>query len=329
MKTRTIIDCDPGMDDAIAILTAFGSGLFDVDAITSVPGNVPADVGARNAQRVVALAGRPGFTVAQGAASPLKSKDLPVDPFSHGSDGLAETHLPAPTAALDPRDAATVIVEAAAKDGPPLTILALGPMTNLALALEMDPGLPEKVGAVVAIAGTFGLNEWGLRKATGDNPVSEWNVFVDPEAARRVLHAGFDLTMLGLDVTTHPDNVVSERILGRLAAGDGPAAKFMHDAVAFVTGRGFGSWCTLIDPLAVAFAAHPDLFKTQRFSLDIETEGRVARGQTVIERRDHFAWPELAPADLVVDVDYDAAIEFICDSVLAADETRSAAPATR
>jgi inosine-uridine nucleoside N-ribohydrolase len=328
MKTRVIIDCDPGMDDAIAILTAFGSRLIDVEAITSVPGNVPSDVGARNAQRVLALIEKLDCPVAQGAASPLES-ELPRDPFSHGADGLAETNLPAPDVELDPRHGASVIVEAARKGGPPLTILALGPMTNLALALEMDPELPTRVGAVVAIAGAFGLNEWSHRKATGDNPVSEWNVYVDPVAARRVLHAGFDLTMLGLDVTTHPDNVVGDRALGRLAEGGGAGASFMHKAVAFVTGRGFGSWCTVIDPLAVAFVARPELFKVQRFSLDIETQGALSRGQTVIERRDHFTWPELAEADLVVDVDYDGAIDFICDSVLAGDESRSAVPAGR
>jgi purine nucleosidase/pyrimidine-specific ribonucleoside hydrolase len=318
VRKRIIIDCDPGIDDAIAILAALGSNAFDVHAITSVPGNVPSSVGAANAQKIVRLAGRPETTVAKGADHPLNGS-LSPDPFSHGSDGLADTNLPAPETPLDPRDAATLIVEAADASAGQLTLVEIGPMTNLALALELDPHLPQKLESVVAIAGMFGLNEYGWRHATGDNPTSEWNVFVDPEAARRVIHAGFNLTLLGLDVATHPNNTVSDRVLNRLAQSKGPAAQFLCDAIEFVTSRGFNRYCSLIDPLAVTFAARPALFKTEVLAIDVETEGRLTRGQTVVERRSHFRWPELAPVSVVVDVDYTAAVEFICDAVLACD----------
>jgi purine nucleosidase/pyrimidine-specific ribonucleoside hydrolase len=324
VRKRIIIDCDPGIDDAIAILAALGSNAFDVQAVTSVSGNVPASVGAANAQKIVRLAGRPETTVAKGADHPLHGP-LPRDPFSHGSDGLAETNLPAPGTPLDPRDAATLIVEAAEASAGQLTLVEIGPMTNLALALEMDAELPNKLESVVAIAGMFGLNDYGWRNATGDNPTSEWNVFVDPEAARRVIHAGFNLTLLGLDVATHPDNTVSDRVLSRLSQSQGPAARFLYQAIEFVTSRGFKTYCSLIDPLAVTFAARPALFKSEVLAIDVETEGRLARGQTVVERRSHFRWPELAPVSVITEVDYPAAVEFICDAVMACDAQSSAA----
>jgi inosine-uridine nucleoside N-ribohydrolase len=151
--------------------------------------------------------------------------------------------------------------------------------------------------------------------------VSEWNVYVDPEAARRVVHAGFKLTLLSLDVTAHPDNGVSGATLDRLATG-GSAAQFMTDVVEFVVSRGFLTYCSLIDPLAVAFAARPDLFETDEFDIDIDTEGRLSRGQTVIDRRVHFRWAELAPVSIVVKADHATAIDFICDAVLAVDANR-------
>jgi inosine-uridine nucleoside N-ribohydrolase len=317
---RILIDCDPGIDDALAILAAVGSGRFQIEALTSVPGNVPADLGAANAQKILHLAGRADIPVARGAHQPLHGT-LPADPFSHGPGGLAGIHLASPEVALDARTAAEAIVEAARRHPGELTVLALGPLTNVALALEIDPELPSKVASVVAIAGLFGFNEHAWRYATGDNPVSEWNVYVDPEAARRVVHAGFKLTLLSLDVTAHPDNGVSGAILDRLATG-GPAAQFMTDVVEFVVSRGFLTYCSLIDPLAVAFAARPDLFETDEFDIDIDTEGRLSRGQTVIDRRVHFRWAELAPVSIVVKADYPAAIDLICDAVLAVDANR-------
>jgi inosine-uridine nucleoside N-ribohydrolase len=317
---RILIDCDPGIDDALAILAALGSGRFQIEAITSVPGNVPADLGAANAQKVLHLAGRADIPVARGALQPLRGT-LPADPFSHGPGGLAGIHLASPEAPLDSRTAADAIVDAAQRHPGQLTILALGPMTNLALALEIDPELPSKVASVVAIAGLFGFNEHAWRYATGDNPVSEWNVYVDPEAARRVVHAGFNLTLLSLDVTTHPDNGVSDAMLERLATG-GPAAQFMTDVVKFVVSRGFLTYCSLIDPLAVAFAARPDLFETADFDIDVDTEGRLSRGQTVIDRRVHFRWAELAQVSIVVKADHATAIDFVCDTILAVDTNR-------
>jgi inosine-uridine nucleoside N-ribohydrolase len=321
---RIIIDCDPGIDDAIAILVALGSPALHVEAITAVAGNVPSPVGAANAQRVLALAGRTDVRVACGAEHPLAGP-LPVDPFSHGSDGLAETNLPRPDIALDPRSAPELLVELVDAAPRELTIASLGPMTNLATALRLDPKLPSKVAGVVAIAGTFGLNEYGWRNATGDNPTSEWNVYVDPDAARHVLHAGFDLTLIGLDVATHPDNRVSDAAVVALADSGGPGARFVCDAVDFVTARGFGTYCTLIDPLAVAFAARPEAFETDRFAIDIETGGNLTRGQTVIERRTHFRWDELAEVSLVTEVDYSAAVSFVCDAVAHSDSLLASA----
>lgn len=318
MTQHIIVDCDPGIDDAIGILTAIGSGVFQIEAITSVAGNVPASVGARNAQKIIALVGRSDIPVACGAETPLGGS-LPMDPFSHGADGLAETNLQAPDSQLDSRSGPEVLVDAANAHLGTLTILETGPMTNLALALDLDPTLPSKVSSVIAIAGAFGLNDYAWRNATGDNPTSEWNVYVDPHAARRVIQAGFNLTLIGLDVATHPENSIDDVTLARLASPAGPASRFLADAIRFVTFRGFETYCALIDPLAIALSAHPEFFKTEPFLIDVETEGRLTRGQTVIDRRSHFHWPELATVQLVTEVAYERVLKFIAESVLACD----------
>lgn len=318
MTKHIVIDCDPGIDDAIGILTAVGSGLFTIDAITSVAGNVPAPVGAKNAQKILGLVGSPDIPVACGAEAPTGGA-LPLDPFSHGSDGLAETNLRAPQGELDGRSGPEVLVDAANTHPGTLTILETGPMTNLALALDLDPTLPSKVSAVIAIAGAFGLNDYTWQNATGDNPTSEWNVYVDPDAARRVIHAGLNLTLIGIDVAMHPGNSMDVVTHARLAHPTGPATRFFADAVHFITRRGFDSYCALIDPLAVALSAHPEFFKTDSFLIDVETEGRLTRGQTVVERRTHFRWPELASVQLVTNVAYDRVLRFIVESVAACD----------
>lgn len=293
-----LIDCDPGIDDSVGILFTLGSGALDLKAITTVSGNLTADRCADNARRILDLAGAGDIPVAQGPLKPLV-RPYPRDPFSHGDDGLGELGIGPSKRELDRRFAPDLIVEMADQYGGELTILALGPLTNLALATIKDPTLPKKVKELIIIGGSFGFHSVGTTRATGDNPASEWNIYVDPEAAKIVFDAGFNLTAVGLDVATHPSIELSKQHRETLEKAGTPAAKFLLGVVAFVERRGFRSYCGLIDSLAVAAAIDPSVIVAEKVAVAVETQSAISLGQTVVDRRDHFRWthlPEIAAA---------------------------------
>ncbi len=314
-----LIDCDPGMDDALALILALKSPLLRVVGISAVSGNLPAARCYQNIHTVLQLMDRGDIPTAQGAAVAL-SRELAHDPFSHGEDGLGETGLvPAPIP-VHPAYAPSFIVEqarAAAKAGQPLTLLALGPLTNIALALMEEPQLPQLVDRLIVIAGAFGLQRESALNATGGNPVSEWNVYVDPEAARRVFHAGFALTAVGLDVATHNDLCLLPEDEARLRASSLPEARQVVGMLDYVLGRGFHSYCVLIDSCAVVAAAQPVLIETVRLHCDVDTQSELTRGMTVTDVRDNFRWRELPLIEAASDADFPRLREFILSNLLA------------
>ncbi|MPV36277.1 nucleoside hydrolase [Georgenia subflava] len=305
---KLLIDCDPGIDDAVAIISALKRSDVDVLALTAVTGNLPADRTSVNARKILELMGATDIPVAQGPLQPL-SREYPADPFSHGDDGLANTGLPEPTARLDPRAAAQLIVDVVNDHPGEVSIAALGPLTNLALALRIDPELPRKVRRVAAIAGSFGFTPYAWTQATGDNPVSEWNVYVDPGAAAEVFAAGFDLTAVGLDTATHPAVNLDERRFSVLQDSDRPEARFAVDTVHFVRGRNYQSYCALIDAMAVAVLTNPEWFTTEQVRCAVETAGELTLGMTVVDRRNHHRWQHLPLLQAVSDVDYAAFLD--------------------
>ncbi|MFG2041388.1 nucleoside hydrolase [Dactylosporangium sp. NPDC048998] len=307
--TDVLIDTDPGMDDAIAIAVAHKSPALTIRAITAVTGNLPSDRTASNARKVLDLLSAPEIPVAQGPLVP-SAGDYPVDPFSHGADGLAESHLPESTRELDSRTAAQLIVDTV-NAYPGITILGLGPMTNVAAALEIDPDLPAKVGRLIIIGGSFGATPYAWSQATGANPVSEWNVFVDPEAAKRVFHAGFELLAVGLDVGTHPEINFRPGDLDQLRASDRPEAEFATRVVDFVNGRGYQSYCSLIDSTAVAAAIDPTLLETDVVLCDIALADGLTRGMTVVDRRNHHAWTDMPRIRIATGMDFGRFLDLV------------------
>ncbi|HEX5466025.1 MAG TPA: nucleoside hydrolase [Candidatus Limnocylindrales bacterium] len=300
---RVLIDCDPGMDDALALILAFRSPELQVEAITAATGNLPADRTSANVRRVLDLLGAPDIAVAQGPLSPLV-RPYPSDPFSHGADGLGDTGLPASPRRLDPHPAPNLIIDTIRAHPGEVTIIATAPLTNLALALQQAPDLVGKVERVVAIAGAFGFNEYAARYATGDNPVSEWNVYVDPDAARIVFRSGLPITAIGVDVWGRPDLNFSPAQLDALRAADTPTARFTLGLVAFVEGRHYGSYTVQIDAMAVAAVIDPTLFTTERLRVAVETTSPLTLGQTVVDRRVHHAWTDLPEIEAACDVDF-------------------------
>jgi len=299
---NVLIDTDPGMDDALAIMFALQSGALDVRAITTVSGNLQADRCSSNARKVLDLIGASDIPVARGPQHPLVRR-YPKDPFSHGDDGLANLDLPPTNRPEDPRSAAELIVETVNRYAENITLLALGPLTNIAMACLIDPTLPRKVTSLVAIAGAYGFNQESSTRATGDNPVSEWNVYVDPEAAQIVFGAGFAITAIGLDVATHRSIAITPTLSAQLAASERRSAWFLRGVLSFLEKRGFKAYCALIDSLAVAAVIDPNVIRTEKLRVGIETRGELTTGQTVVDRRENFAWKHLPIVEAAAQVE--------------------------
>lgn len=311
---RIVLDCDPGIDDSLAILLAVKSPELQVEAITTVSGNLPADVTSLNALKTLEIVGNQHIPVAQGMLRPLV-RTLPHDPFSHGDDGLGNTGLPPPRRQLDPRFGPDLIVETVNASPGEITLVATGPLTNVAMAILKDPSLVHKVKRLITIAGTFGFNAYAYMHATGVNPVSEWNVCVDPEAAQIVFRSGMPTTAIGLDVATHPDVNFRKEHLEALTAAHNRESQYVLDLVSFVERRNFQSYCVLIDSLAVAVAIDANIVRTQPIHVDVETRGELTLGQTVVDRRVNFRWGHLATIDAAYEADFESFLAMVIRAI--------------
>lgn len=307
---KIIIDTDPGMDDSLAIILALLDPSVEVLGITTVAGNYPIEVTTANARKVLDLLNRTNITVARGEATPLE-RPLPEDPFSHGEDGMGETWLPESDLPVSQLSAADQILKLVSENAGDVTLVCLGPLTNVARAILKDPETMKGVSEIIAIAGSFGLNQFAFSNATGATPQSEWNVFVDPEAAKIVFAEGEKLTAIGLDVATHFDVNFSEDELVALAGSDRPEARLVEKMVRFVQGRGFQSYCVLIDSMAVAAAIDPTLVETVRVRVGVETKGELTLGQTVADFRHHHAWDDLPYVNVAKSADFRRFLDLI------------------
>jgi len=280
-----ILDVDTGVDDALALLYAVASPEVELIAATSVMGNVPVEQATENTLAVLEVAGRPEVEVAQGAARPLARDHVPF-PVVHGERGLGRAAPPPPTASPSSRSAVEVIVGSARERPGEVLLVATGPLTNLALALREEPGLPQLLRGFALMGGAF---------ARGGNvtPAAEANIWVDPLAAAEVFaaFAGVDEEHLpiavGLDVTERaimrrPDlNEVCapapQSPLAQLIEG---ATSFYMDFYAAVVGE---DGCRLHDPLAVAIAIDESLARLVTTRVEVETDGRWTTGETVAD----------------------------------------------
>ena len=312
---KVLIDTDPGMDDALAIILAAKSSEIELLGISSVAGNYPIEVTTRNALKTLELIGKTGIPVARGMGKPL-ARPLAKDPFSHGSDGMAETHLPDPKTAPSSKHGIDQIIDMVKAHPGEVTIITLGPLTNVAMAFMKEPSIVPLVKEIVSIAGSFGLNKYAFANATGDTPQSEWNVFVDPEAAKLVFESGAPIRAVGLDVATHFDVNLSEAQLSKLKSSPRAEAKLAEKMVRFVQGRGFESYCVLIDSMAVAAVIDPSLVGTVKARVGIETKGELTLGQTVADFRHHHGWAHLPEIDVGATADYARFLDLVMTLVL-------------
>ncbi len=316
MMKNVLIDCDPGMDDSLALILGLKSPQLCVTAVTTVSGNYHIDITSKNALKTVELIKRTEVPIARGMAKPLV-RDLPPDPFSHGEDGQGENYLPEPKISFYEEHAVDLIIKTVKENADNIHILALGPLTNIAFALMKAPEIIPLISEIIAIAGAFGLNKYATANATGDNPQSEWNVFVDPEAADLVFKSGVKITAIGLDVATHFDVNFSENELAQLKASYNPEAAFLLQMIRFVTNRGFESYCVLIDSMVVAAAIDPTLISSISAKVGVETKGELTVGMTVMDTRHHFQWSHLPDIQVAYHADYGRFLTLVMDTILA------------
>jgi purine nucleosidase len=269
-----ILDCDPGHDDAIAILVAAAHPALDLRAITTVGGNAPLDKVTLNARRICTLAGIRDVPIAAGAEGPAGGVLEPAGDV-HGESGLDGPELPAPELPLDPRPAAVLIADELAAAREPLTVLATGPLTNVAAALERCGR--EAVREVVWMGGS---TERGNRA-----PYAEFNAWVDPGAAAAVLATGVPFTMVGLNLTHQA--LATAEVIARMRDLATPLGDTVAGWLEFFGGtyrRLFGAGAPPVhDPCAVALVAEPGVVRCVDAFLAIETEGRWTRGATVVD----------------------------------------------
>jgi inosine-uridine nucleoside N-ribohydrolase len=283
-----LLDCDPGHDDAIAILLAAGRPeAVDLRAVTTVAGNAELEKVTLNARRVMTLAGLHDVPVAAGAAGP-RNGELMTALDVHGETGLDGAQLPEPVVELDPRGA----VELMAARGP-ATVVATGPLTNVAALLERAP---DSIEDIVWMGGS---TERGNTR-----PYAEFNALVDPEAAELVFTSGVPLTMVGLNLT-HQARATAE-VVERLRALGTPVSEAMIGWLSFFADTyrevfGFGG-PPVHDPCALAFVIDPSLVRCEEVFVAIETEGRWTRGATVVDLHGRLGRPPNARVAMDLDV---------------------------
>jgi inosine-uridine nucleoside N-ribohydrolase len=271
---RIIIDTDPGIDDAMAIFLALRSPELKVEAVTPVAGNVPLDLTLPNALRLLEIAKRRDIPVAAGASHPLVRR-LATAGHVHGVNGLAGVEFPEPR--IKPvHDTAPELIRHIVREDPhEITIVAVGPLTNIALALRADPELASMIHAIVIMGGSL----------SGGNmtPAAEFNIYVDPEAARIVFDANIPLTMVGLDVTRKC--LVSEQHIKQLEAAKNPvsqaAGKILRATYERMRHGGEVTDIALHDALAVASLIDHDVITRKDYYVEVETFGEWTAGQTV------------------------------------------------
>jgi inosine-uridine nucleoside N-ribohydrolase len=272
--SRVIIDTDPGVDDALALLLAMRSPELTIEGITPVAGNVPLDLTLPNALRMVELAARTDIPVSAGARGPLV-RQLVTATYAHGENGLGGAVFPEPKTKPIAQPAAEFIRDALRKHPGEITLITLGPLTNIAMAFTLDHEVTRMVRGLVMMGGSL----------SGGNitPAAEFNVYVDPEAARIVFQSGIPISMVGLDVTRK--TTLTDQHVRTLEAAQNPvsqaAAKIASIAIKHTREQGFLVGPNMHDSLAVAAFLDPSLLAWKDYYVDVETTGELTAGETL------------------------------------------------
>jgi pyrimidine-specific ribonucleoside hydrolase len=306
-----VIDTDPGVDDALALLLAVASPEVDLRLVTTVHGNVELAHTTENALRVLHLAGRSDVPVAAGARSALVHPQSERAGHVHGARGLGDVELPPSPAAVDPRPAVVALADVLLSSAEPVTVATIGPMTNLALLLAVYPEAAARIGRLVAMGGS-------ASRGGNTTAAAEFNVWADPEAAQAVFSSELPTVMVGLDVTL--PTVLSADGIARIAAA-GPIGRTAMAILAQYleyAARTYGTTGAVVhDALALTEAIVPGTLRTVRRDVVVDTGLGFFRGQTLVDRR-HVSSAASA-VEVAEGVDSEKAVEFLVDRLCRLD----------
>ena len=307
--TPILLDCDPGHDDAIALLLALASPELDLLGVTTVAGNQTLEKTTANALRVLELVGRGDVDVAAGAERPL-ARELFIAAYVHGESGLDGPALPDPRRSPVEQHAVDFLAERILGSSRPVTLVPVGPLTNIALLLARYPEVATNVERIVIMGGAI---------AEGNvTPAAEFNIYVDPEAAWRVFRSGVPVTMIGLDVT-HKALMMPSHVERLRASGTaGTFVAELHDFFVEYHRKTYGTeGAPIHDAVAVAQVLRPGIVETLHRHVDVDCESQLCRGRTVVD-----LWHRTnndPNADVGVDIDGDAFLELLCERVESLD----------
>lgn len=273
-KKRIILDTDPGIDDALAILLALAEPQVELEALTITYGNCSVDQGVQNALSVLELASAPQIPVSKGADRPLV-QPLLLAPETHGNTGLGYAQLSPPNLEPDPTPAINLLIEKTMNHPGEVTIIAIGPLTNLALAIRIEPRLIQTVKEVIIMGGA-------IHHDGNVTPLAEFNTYCDPHAAKIIFHSGMPITLVPLDVTYRVVFTPEDR--NRLLEIESPLTHFIAESTRFYM-EFHGEYqqingCVINDPLALAISYMPELVDLQELYVDVDISGGVSMGKT-------------------------------------------------
>lgn len=292
--TRIIIDTDPGVDDALMFLLALASPEIQLEALTTVQGNVTIEKATRNALSVLELAHASQIPVVQGYSHPMIKSPHNSGEAVHGTSGIGRADLPQPKSRPIEGHAVDYLIERVLAEPNELNIFPIGPLTNIALAIRKEPNFAKAVKELVIMGGA-------IRSGGNVSPLAEFNIHEDPHAAHVVFHAGIPITLIPLDVT-YKCLLTSEDV-ERLNKIDSPIARFVCEATAqymefYMKYEGF-SGCAMHDPLTLAAVIAPELLSIEEHYVDVDISGGISTGKTFAD----FMKVSKKPANMKVALD--------------------------
>jgi purine nucleosidase/pyrimidine-specific ribonucleoside hydrolase len=306
MSTSMILDCDPGHDDVFAIWLAAAHPAIELGGITTVAGNGRIEQTTHNARVACTVAGIKGIPIARGAAHPLVADLKPAENI-HGANALGGPELPEPTVPLDERDAVTLLHDLIAGSEEHVTVVATGPLTNIAVFVQRHPGLVDSVAQVVWMGGSTGRGN--------TTPYAEFNAWTDPEAVAVVLGSGIPFTMVGLNISHQA--LITREVRSRIRAIGTRTAEFGSALLEYFcsTYKAVEHMpdAPLHDPITVAMIADPSIATTVRTRIDVELRGEQTRGATSVDLLGVLDRP--ANATVAIDHEVDRFWSLIEDAV--------------
>lgn len=279
MQRKILLDCDPGHDDAVAMMLAWGNPSIELLGVTTVGGNQTLDKVTRNALSVATVVGMHDVPIAAGCRLPLV-RPVEIAPDVHGDSGLDGVELPEPAVELDPRHGVDLIIETIMSNEPgTVTLVPTGPLTNIAMAARKEPRIVERVQEVVLMGGGYHVGNWSA--------VAEFNIKVDPEAAHIVFNEKWPIVMVGLDLTHQA--LATDEVAERIAAVPGSVSQFTLGLFTFFRkayqdAQGF-DFPPVHDPCTLAYLIDPTIVETVKVPVDVELNGSLTTGMTVADFR--------------------------------------------